>query len=242
MKRHYSNLLTIGNPKTAKGENLGYLTAILHLSPVDLAGRGNVCPFATPGCAAACLNTAGRGGIIKKGETTNAVQEARKERTRWYFDDRAGFKISLFKALQAHQRRAWRHDLKPAVRLNGTSDMPVYKWGLMQAFPAVQFYDYTKNYHTAKDWILGKLPDNYHVTFSRAETEENQRQSTLILHYDGNVAVVFGGKDLPEIYQGRPVVDGDSTDLRFLDGRGVVVGLRAKGKGKKDTSGFVVQV
>jgi hypothetical protein len=46
---------------------------------------------------------------------------------------------------------------------------------------------------------------------------------------------------LPQTYLGKQVVDGDATDLRFLDPRGVIVGLKAKGKGKQDTSGFVVK-
>jgi hypothetical protein len=53
-----------------------------------------------------------------------------------------------------------------------------------------------------------------------------------------NVAVVFD--TLPTTYLGRPVVNGDDTDLRFLDPQGVVVGLKAKGRAKKDTSGFTV--
>ena len=38
----------------------------------------------------------------------------------------------------------------------------------------------------------------------------------------------------------RPVVDGDKSDLRFLDGENVIVGLIAKGQAKKDQSGFVI--
>jgi len=44
---------------------------------------------------------------------------------------------------------------------------------------------------------------------------------------------------MPETYEGTPVFNGDDSDLRFLDPKGVVVGLYAKGKAKKDTSGFV---
>jgi hypothetical protein len=60
-----------------------------------------------------------------------------------------------------------------------------------------------------------------------------------------NVAVVFNtkkGKPLPKTYYGIKVVEGDDTDLRFLDSKRVIVGLRAKGNAKKDRSGFVVEV
>jgi hypothetical protein len=60
-----------------------------------------------------------------------------------------------------------------------------------------------------------------------------------------NVAVVFSskkGEDLPVTWQGREVIDGDLHDLRFLDGKNKVVGLRAKGKARKDGSGFSVTI
>ena len=55
-----------------------------------------------------------------------------------------------------------------------------------------------------------------------------------------NYAVVFKNKLLPVGYEGYPVINGDSTDLRFLDPKGVVVGLYAKGRAKKSDSGFAV--
>jgi hypothetical protein len=53
------------------------------------------------------------------------------------------------------------------------------------------------------------------------------------------VAAVFSG-DLPNKYKGAPVVDGDSSDLVMLYNKGVILGLKAKGKARKDTSGFVI--
>lgn len=233
------DLLTLGkrNPKTAKSEKLGYLTAILHLAPYKLSGR-NVCPHATKGCAAACLNTAGRGGIYKKGETTNAIQICRIARTDLFFDDSTAFFLQLVKEIGAHVRRASRHGLIPAVRLNGTSDLPWERIKLddgrtiFDTFPKVQFYDYTK--------VPGRsnLPANYHLTFSQGESNGGNVEGAIAAGM--NVAVVFAGA-LPEFYRGLPVVSGDDSDLRFLDPAGVIVGLTAKGKAKKDTTGFVVQ-
>ena len=231
-------LFTLGNPKTAKGEARGYLTAVLHLAPADTAGLGNVCPRATAGCKAVCLNTAGRGGIFARGATTNAIQEARKRRTAQYFADRTAFEAELDADLARLWRTAARKGLALAVRVNGTSDLPGLARRLAQWWPHVQFYDYTK---IERPWER-ELP-NYHLTFSRAE--RNGIAVTDAMFKGINVAVVFStrrGQALPETWLGKPVIDGDKHDLRFLDPRGVVVGLRAKGRARKDTSGFVVQV
>lgn len=120
---------------------------------------------------------------------------------------------------------------------------------IMARFPDLQFYDYTKNPGRAVTNAMGFHPANYHLTFSRSET--NERQCLDVLAAGGNVAVVFStatksgkrpAEALPADWHGYRVVDGDKDDLRFLDPRGVVVGLRAKGRAKHDTSGFVVQV
>lgn len=227
-------LLTTGNPKIAKGTVLGYLTNILHLAPYKLSGR-NVCPMATAGCAAACLNTAGRGGIIKKGETTNHIQIARLARTDFFFEGREGFMRTLVKEITNAIKLAKKHGLTPVFRLNGTSDI---RWetisvggfaNIMEMFPTVQFYDYTK-IANRRD-----IPANYHLTFSLAES--NMADAMTALGFGMNVAAVF--RSVPDTFLGVSVIDGDATDLRFLDAKGMIVGLKAKGKAKKDTTGFV---
>jgi hypothetical protein len=226
-------LLSTGNPKLMKGEKQGYLSFVLHLAPSWLSGH-NTCPMASAGCAAACLNTAGRGGMYKRGETTNAIQVARIRKTRWYFDSRDTFMAQLVKDITLAIKQAAKKNMTPVFRLNGTSDI---RWetvavggydNIMHMFPAVQFYDYTALPNRRN------IPINYHLTFSRKENNEH------LVPADLNVAVVF--TTLPDTYLGRTVVNGDDTDLRFLDPQGVVVGLKAKGKAKKDTSGFVVTV
>lgn len=224
-------LLSTGNPKLMKGEKQGYLSFILHLAPSTLSGF-NTCPMASNGCASACLNTAGRGGMFKRGETTNAIQKARIRKTQWFFNDRSAFMLQLVKDITLAIKQANRKDMIPVFRLNGTSDI---RWetvavagfdNVMAMFPNVQFYDYTKLPNRRN------IPANYHLTFSRSESNEHLIPANL------NVAVVFD--KLPDTYLGRPVVNGDDTDLRFLDPVGVVVGLKAKGKAKKDNSGFTV--
>ena len=86
---------------------------------------------------------------------------------------------------------------------------------------------------------------NYHLTFSRSEAFGNQVQAAQLLKEGKNVAAVFStkkGEELPESWKGYKVVDGDKDDLRFLDIKNCIVGLRAKGKARKDNSGFVIQV
>ena len=224
-------LLSTGNPKLMKGEKQGYLSFVLHLAP-SILSRFNTCPMASNGCAAACLNTAGRGGMFKRGENTNAIQEARIRKTRQFFNDRETFMAQLVKDITLAIKQADRKGMIPVFRLNGTSDI---RWenvqagdfdNVMEMFPNVQFYDYTKLPNRRN------IPRNYHLTFSRSESNEH------LIPADLNVAVVFN--KLPDTYLGRPVVNGDDTDLRFLDKQGVVVGLKAKGKAKKDNSGFTV--
>ena len=231
------SVLTVGNPKLLKGQKKGYLSSVLHFAPADMSGK-EVCPKRTAGCTAACLNTAGRGGIFKKGESTNVIQQARIRKTKAFFENRSAFMSELLKDITKTIKKAEKEGLIPVFRLNGTSDLSWEKYEILdgrnifQMFPQVQFYDYTK--------VLGRKVShisNYHLTFSNADGNLNDvlaaKQAGL------NIAVVFK-KELPKTYLGLPVINGDETDLRFLDPKGVIVGLKAKGKAKKDTSGFVV--
>jgi hypothetical protein len=228
-------LLSTANPKIQKGTKLGYLSFILHLAPATLSGK-ETCPKRTAGCTAACLNTAGRGGMFRKGENTNMIQEARIRKTKMFFEQRDAFMAQLIKDIELGIRQASKLGLTPVFRLNGTSDLAWEKYSVPGArnifdlFPTVTFYDYTK--------VLGrKVKDipNYHLTFSAADGNDADVQKAIAAGM--NVAAVFDR--LPETYMGRPVVNADETDLRFLDPVGVIAGLKAKGRAKKDTSGFV---
>ena len=221
------------NYKTIKSEKVGVLTGIIYMAPYNLSGK-NGCPGASAGCAAACLNTAGRGAM-------GVVQKARLKKTNRFWDDRKQFLQDLAAEIAKLQKQAEAKGLKAAVRLNGTSDLPYerYKVGdtgmnIMQLFPEVQFYDYTK----LENRIVGQqLPANYHLTFSRAEDNDHKLEDVL---KHTSAAVVFSG-ELPETWRGYPVIDGDEHDARFTDaGPGVIIGLTAKGKARHDSSGFVV--
>ena len=244
-------LLTVnGNPKAIKSLGQNVHTAILHFAPAKKSvpyGGFNVCPSAD-GCEDPCLDTAGRGGIPdgRGGEFKNVIQAARIRKTVEFTRERYRFLARLFAEVGRFEREALKSGLTPAVRLNGTSDI---RWervsfgtfrNIMEAFPRVTFYDYTK----LPAWRAESLPVNYHLTFSlgASMTDETAR---AILKRGHNLAVVFDtakGRALPETWNGFPVIDGDESDARFLDPRGCVVGLRAKGRAKRDTSGFVVRL
>lgn len=219
-----------GQAKMAKSAKSGvYLPYILHLAPSDLSGY-NTCPLASAGCKAACLNTAGMGVF-------NNVQLARIERTKQFYENRVEFFGKLVREITNAERKAIKLDKQLTVRLNGTSDIQWEIYNVHQGktifelFPEVVFYDYTK--------IAKRDPrpfPNYSLTFSAAEN--NDEHVKVALDKGMNVAVVFRN-ELPTTWNGKTVIDGDVDDLRFLDPQNVVVGLRAKGKAKKDTTGFV---
>ena len=240
------SLLTLptGNPKTAKSAAYGYSAAVLHLSPVDRARTGtNLCPHATPGCARACLNTAGRAGIRKAGERRSGIEKARDRRTRFFVREREAFLTLLRHEIAQHVNRARRAGLLPAVRLNGTSDVA---WedvdpGLFREFPAVQWYDYTKNPRRAVDSLTGRdWPSNYVLVLSWAETPAAQRNCKAFVALGGRIAVPFADPR-PDTFLGAPVVDGDAHDAFFLWPRGTVLGLKPKGRARHDRTGFVVR-
>jgi hypothetical protein len=223
-------LLSTANPKIQKGTAKGYLSFILHLAPADVAGY-NTCPKATAGCKAACLNTAGRGGMFKRGETTNVIQKARIRKTKMFFEARDEFMADLVKDINKAIQFADKRNLTPVFRLNGTSDLSWEKYdaaygkNIFELFDYVQFYDYTK--------VLGrKVKDiaNYHLTFSAADGNDADVAEALMQGM--SVATVFDR--IPE-----GVYSADEDDLRFLDPKGIVLGLKAKGRAKKDMSGFV---
>jgi hypothetical protein len=246
-------LLTPGNPKTEKGRGAGYWTFILHLAPASLSGF-NVCAMATAGCKAACLNTAGRGGIMAgHGILTaadvaaglhNTIQKARIRKTKAYFADRNAFMAVLVADISKAIKLARRNGFTPVFRLNGTSDIrfetirDANGRTIFDHFPTVQFYDYTK--------IANRrgIPSNYSLTFSLADGNETHARAALANGL--NVAAVFADKArvsraVSEGFLGAPVANGDETDLRFLDPANHVIALYAKGNAKRDQSGFVVR-
>lgn len=223
------SLIQFENAKTTKGESLGVRTGILYLAPANESGVMDTCPMRTDACTRACLFTAGRGAF-------DSVRHARISKTLWFHTDRAGFVASLKRDVAKHARKSRAMGMRPAVRINGTSDLPKLALEVAAEFPEVQFYDYTK---IPRPW--DRMRANYHLTFSYSG--ENLPAAMDALAHGVNVAVVFTtkkGESLPESWNGYQVIDGDTHDCRFLDPQGVVIGLRAKGKAKGAKSPFVV--
>ena len=234
------------DPKTIKGQKFGYLTGIQYLTPADGSGVANLCPFASAGCKAACLNTSGHGDP----RMGNTVQLARLTRTAFWQYQRSAYWTQLIKEIDKLIRKANRLGVIPVVRLNGTSDIVWERTqvvidgvtlapNILALYPTIQFYDYSKWPFDKRD----ELPENYDLTFSRSE--DNHDEALYNLEMGRNVTIVFSTKKneaLPESWNGYQVIDADLSDLRFLDDTPVICGLRAKGYGKHDDSGFIVKV
>ena len=247
-KANINSLLSIpeANPKIAKNGKVGIYTAPLHMIPAKLSGF-EVCGGRTEGCTKACLHTAGAVLYIAQ------KIRGRMVRTKLFFNKqvlltfnnvqytgRDIFMMLLVLEIERHVKRADVLDMAVGVRLNATSDIPyesikvrhLNAANIMELFPNVSFYDYTK-------LVRKNLPSNYDLTFSLAE--DNDDKAIAALDAGLNVAVVFD--KLPETFtlgnRTLPVVNGDEHDYRPLDARCSIIGLKAKGKAKQDTSGFV---
>lgn len=250
-----SNLLSTKNSKTIKGTKKGYTTYIMYLSPHKQNAFGkNLCSHASAGCAKACLFNSGAARF-------NNVQQGKINKANYFLSNRQGFMLQLYNEIKIIEQRHKAVDgdmligrtgkiirfKKFAIRLNGTADIPfehikvIDGKNIFELFPNIQFYDYTKNHKRYKN----QLPKNYHLTFSRSEI--NHKETVDLLNKGNNVAIVFGVKnedDLPKEYLGKKVINGDETDLRFLDPKGVIVGLKYKlmtGKGTKGINKVMIE-
>ena len=228
-------LLSSSSPKIDKSNKIQdkYFSRIMYLAPHNLAdNKRTVCPYSTIAkCHEPCLNTAGLGGVY------SSIQKARIRKTLMFLDDKGTFMAELFKDIFKFQKECEDLGKLPALRLNGTSDIQwetikIKNKNIFDYFPDVLFYDYTKIPTRKVEGI-----DNYHLTWSYSEA--HKKYSELFDKVPYNKAVVFR-KELPSMFKGLKVIDGDAHDMRFLDEPNVVVGLKAKGKAKKDYSGFVV--
>ena len=236
----FRRFLSMDNPKAIKARGYGYLNAINYMAPHKSGGKFNLCSHASLGCIALCL-----GEHSGQAAMSEVVRDSRKRKAQYFMTERKAFMVEFVTHIEKAQAEAHKEGLKLVIRPNGSTDIPfegvacerngqAFK-NLMEAFPDVQFVDYTKNPNRFKK----PLPSNYSLTFSRSET--NEADCVEILNLGFNVACVFGDT-LPAIFQNRPVINGDEHDLRHLDPKGVVIGLTPKGsRAKRDGSGFVIR-
>jgi hypothetical protein len=248
----FKRFFSLDSPKAIKARAFGYLNAINYMAPAATAGVGNLCPHASKGCLALCLGWySGQAGMVSHQNKLNDVRRSRIAKARMFMRDRKAFIAEMIAGIEQAQRAAKRQGLKLCVRLNGATDIAWESMGDLDGFtvfanfPDVQFVDYTKSVRRALQAAAGQRsagypwPPNYHLTFSRSET--NEADCERVLAAGGNVAVVFAGEK-PLIYLNAPVMDGDVHDLRHLDDRGVIVGLSPKGvRARRDRTGFVVR-
>jgi len=229
------------SPKLVKSKLVNVLSAPHNLSPASESGW-NMCAQASKGCIAACLHTAGNPIYL------DAKIQARLQRTRAFMTMRRAYMAAMCFELEALEIRANRLGMIAAWRPNTTSDYPFHAVAVdvngkqhkspIHYFQGIQAYDYTKITKKALQWASGLLPSNYHITFSKSESNDSDVKK--VLESGGNVAIVFD--KLPESYMGFEVINGDESDARFLDESNVIVGLKHKGKAKTDESGFVVKM
>jgi hypothetical protein len=227
------------NAKLEKGKEYDFSILGLQLAPSYISGF-NTCPNASVNCGMSCLNFTGHGAkhMLNK-NNIHMVLKARIIRTILFFEYRTQFKNRLIQEINLHKNKVNKlKNVKLCIRLNVLSDIKHEKINkdIFEMFKDIQFYDYTK--------ILNrniKHLNNYHLTISRNEINKD-----VIKDIPNNKAYVFNVKrndKLPLTYENKKVIDGDLHDLRFLDNKDVIVGLRYKGNNKalKDNK-FVISL
>ena len=215
------------------------LTLTVYMAPAKMSGY-EVCPGRTADCTNLCLNQSGKniGPQKIKGDFIN---KCRITKTRLFYEERDFFMDWLIAEIEAAKRKAKRMTYKLSIRLNNTSDISPEEFtrngkNLLEMYPDLQFYDYTKVPSRVK--LMDKYP-NYDVTFSYTGYNLSKCQEMLLNKI--RVAVVF--KNVPEEWEGYPVIDGDAYDMRYKDDKQVIVGLKYKTVRNKLSSQvkFVVQ-
>ena len=204
----------------------GTITYCLYLAPWNLSGY-QVCPGGIH-CNKFCLNGSGRnkGDIIYRGVEESRINKGRIKRTRLFYEHKNLFMQLLIHEIKKTKRYAEKHNMGFSVRLNGTSDLSpeafVYNGkNILEWFPTVQFYDYTKVPNRFK--LVDKYK-NYYLVFSY--DGYNWESCEWALEKGINVAVVFESQDmLPMKFNGYPVCDGNLWDMRYLDPSRHIVGL-----------------
>jgi hypothetical protein len=227
--------------KHQKAYKYDELTYSLYLAPANMSGY-EVCPMRTKECTKLCLNESGMNSMLMNDDEIN---KSRIKKTKLFFEHREFFVNWLIDEIYTAKLKAERLGYHFSVRLNNTSDLPptlfyvTYKGekrNILEIFPMVQFYDYTKVYNRIP---LTKKYKNYDLTFSFSGT--NFAECTKALENNIRVAVVF--KELPKTFWDKKVIDGDLYDMRYRDKKNVIVGLKFKKVRTKltKTSKFVIQ-
>lgn len=222
------------NTKIAKtvGKSMGKI----RMASLSMMPTPELCPSSkAAGCFEDCLKSAGRGRF-------DNVAHGRMRKTEFFNADRPRFLRQLMRELGNFDKLCKRQGVKGVVRLNVLSDIAWEEYQVPQSFPDLEFYDYSKRGLRIQRFDMyhkrGELM-NYRLMFSYSDRSQYANQVNLAMDTDVPVAVVFKN-GMPESFMGRKVIDGDQSDWDNLHAGRVVVGLRAKGKAKKNDTGFVV--
>lgn len=222
-------LLKISGENTKIAKTIAKAGGAVRVASLSMMPTRELCPGSkAAGCFDDCLKSAGRGRMSN-------VAAGRQARTNYWNADQAGFLDQLRAELRAFVKTCKRQGVKPVARLNTISDIPFEKHGIPQEFPEILFYDYTKRADR-----LGKTPENYRLMFSYSGREQYARQVAVAEKTEAPIAVVFSGP-MPEYFNGRPVINGDESDLVNVNAGRVIIGLAAKGKARSNDNGFVVK-
>jgi hypothetical protein len=219
------------NPKAKKSANYDFDGLPVRYATLSLMPNDKLCPMRhSAGCAEPCLVTSGMGGVYP---TVNAARQAK---TDFWMNDRAGFLSQLRAEMHAFIKLCKRQGKLPVFRLNTISDIPWERHlDLSGEFADAVFLDYTKIASR-----LGNVPSNYHLIFSYSAKIEFTKQVGVALKSDVPMSVVFRGK-FPKYFMGKPVIDGDASDIVNAQKHGFIVGLKAKGKARNDVGNpFIV--
>ena len=258
-----NRIFSFDSAKAIKANKYGYLNGIHYMAPANVAGVGNLCPWSTAACRALCLGlTSSQAGMVadinNQSDQGNQVRASRAAKAQRFMRHRAMYLLDVVRSIDNARVQAARLGMQLCIRMNGSTDIAFesirftvgrdksgkaiavvlggkYGMSIMDHYPMVQFVDYTKGYSR----FDRAIPENYSLTLSFSG--ENEADCVAALARGINVSVVFAGSK-PATWNGFPVIDGDESDLRHLDPKGVVVGLSPKGRlAAKDTSGFVVR-
>jgi hypothetical protein len=228
--------------KTAKSFDRGVYSPVQYWAHHDIGGV-NVCAWASPECIRGCLDDSGR--MVFK-----SVKEAHLRRKMLFIHDRSQYWRDVLHDINYGIVKAYQLGMEFACRMNGTQDMPWeripvvvdgkrYANSIMEMYSSIQFYDYTKYPIWKRRESVGRWPENYDLTFSRSEVNHNLVMAHLHLGY--RVAAVFPDDNFPDTWKGYKVISQVEDDFTYKKPHGTILGLCAKGKAKKDTSGFVIR-
>lgn len=187
----------------------------------------NTCEFSTPECRAGCVSKTGNSRYP-------SVPYARITKTNFL----GTYPLEFMRLLVNDLDKAVKRNPKALIRLNTYSDVSWEQhaeW-LFDRYRTTKFYDYTKNLAR-----VGFTPDNYHLAYSASERTSVDDIKNLV-NRGVNVAVVLRvptSKNIPNKWNGLPMVNASKSDAWIVKNKGVVGGLHALGDMAGGTWGMV---